>query len=181
LTITSIIAAIIVGLMILGAILGPVLAHRRQKAQFHNQTYTGQDSTLPGMRDENKVRIGLGGQQPLVESLNLAPLSISKSGQYLTDRIDVQTKFYDGHGEAAAGTGHLLMEVIQLRERNVSTFQQRANNFLVNYPVGTTNYSASRKTAIGIVDHQPRDEDFRQAMINYRPLFDELLKKEMLP
>ena len=70
------------------------------------------------------------------------------------------------------------MEVMQLRDYPVSDFEQRAADISVNYPALVTNYRAAREIAVKNEQHKATPLDLRQAMINYRALFDELLKAE---
>jgi hypothetical protein len=70
------------------------------------------------------------------------------------------------------------MEVMQLRAYPISDFEQRAADVSVNYPDLVSNYRAAREIALKNEQQQADTEELRQAMINYRSLFDELLETE---
>jgi hypothetical protein len=73
------------------------------------------------------------------------------------------------------------MEVMQLRAYPVSDFEQRAADISVQYPALVANYRAAREIAVKNEQHHASTEDLRQALINYRLLFDELLQTETVP
>ena len=104
--------------------------------------------------------------------------SISERERYLAAWTAVQAKFIDQPGQATVEADHLIMEVMQLRDYPISDFEQRAADISVNYPAFVKNYSAARETVIRNEHHRAGIEDLKQAMINYRSLFDELLKTE---
>jgi hypothetical protein len=60
---SSITIIIIIGLMTIGAILGPILAHRRHAAELQAQLIAGHDSIMPTMVNEKKAQTEPGGLQ----------------------------------------------------------------------------------------------------------------------
>ncbi|MGA2819407.1 MAG: hypothetical protein ABSF61_01910 [Anaerolineales bacterium] len=174
-----IIIAVVVVLVILGAILGPIFSRRRRSERFHDQ-YGGSeyDRTVKTMGNEKKAQTELDERRKHVGTLNIRPLSIKERERYLADWTSVQAKFVDQPGQATVEADHLIMEVMQIRAYPVSDFEQRAADISVNYPALVSNYRAAREIAIKNEHHQADTEELRQAMIYYRSLFDELLKTE---
>jgi hypothetical protein len=172
------IIAVVVVLVILGAILGPIFARRKRSERYHDQFGPDYDRTVKTMGNEKKAQTEMDERQKHVETLNIRPLSVSERERYLADWAAVQAKFIDQPGQATVEADHLIMEVMQIRAYPVSDFEQRAADVSINYPALVSNYRAAREIAIKNERHQADTEELRQAMIYYRSLFDELLKTE---
>ncbi len=175
---TYIIIAVVLVLVIIGAILGPIFARRRRSERFHDQFGPEYDHTVQTMGNEKKAQTELDERRKHVETLDIRPLSVSERERYLADWTAVQAKFVDEPGQATVEADHLIMEVMQVRAYPVSDFEQRAADISVSYPALVSNYRAAREIAIKNEHHQADTEELRQAMIYYRSLFDELLETE---
>jgi hypothetical protein len=171
----SIIGAVVLLLVIVGAILGPIFAGRRRTERFQSEFGGEYNRTVGATGSDNKAQTELDARKKHVESLNIRPLSASERQHYQADWAAVQAKFVDQPGQATIEADHLIMEVMQLRDYPVSDFEQRAADVSVNYPALVTNYRAAHEVAILNEQHHAGTEDLRKAMINYRSLFDELL------
>jgi hypothetical protein len=178
---TYMIIAVVLVLVILGAILAPIFARRKRSERFHDKFGAEYDRTVQSTGNEKKAQTELDGRRKHVETLNIRPLSAHERERYLSDWTAVQAKFVDQPGQATVEADHLIMEVMQLRDYPVSNFEQRAADISVNYPALVTNYRAARAIAIKNEQHHAGTEDLRQAMINYRSLFTELLATETVP
>jgi len=172
------IIAVVLGLMIVGAILGPIFARRKRSERLHNHFGTEYDHTVETLGDEKKAQTELEERQKHVESLDIQPLSVEERERYLAEWIAVQSKFVDEPGQAMIDADHLIVEVMQTRAYPVSDFEQRAADVSVSYPALVSNYRAARVIALKNQEHQADTEELRQAMIYYRSLFEELLETE---
>jgi hypothetical protein len=175
---TNFIIAVVVILVIIGAIFALVFARRRRSARLHDHFGPEYDHTVQSMGGEKKAQTELDDRRKHVEALDIRPLSVSERARYLADWTAVQSKFVDEPGQAIVDADRLIMEVMQLRAYPVSDFEQRAADISVNYPALVTNYRAAREIAIKNTQHQANTEELRQAMIYYRSLFEELLGTE---
>ncbi len=175
---TYIIIAIVLVLVIIGAILGLVFARRRRSEQLQDHFGPEYDHTVQTMGDEKKAQTELNERQKHVEALDIRPLSVSERERYLADWTAVQSKFVDEPGQAIVDADRLIMEVMQLRAYPVSDFEQRAADISVNYPDLVSNYRAAREIAIKNKQNLADTEELRQAMIYYQSLFEELLETE---
>ena len=178
---TYIIIAVVLGLVIVGAILGPIFARRKRSERLHDHFGPEYDHTVETLGDEKKAQTELEERQKHVESLDIQPLSIEERERYLADWTAVQSKFVDEPGEAIVDADRLIMEVMQTRAYPVSDFEQRAADVSVSYPALVSNYRAARQIAIKNEQHQADTEELRQAVIYYRSLFEELLETETVP
>ncbi len=172
------IVAVVLILVIMGAIMGPTFARRKRTARFQDKFGPEYDRTVQTMGTEKKAQTELNARQKHVDTLDIRPLSDKERERYLADWTAVQAKFVDQPGQATVEADHLIMEVMQLRDYPVSDFEQRAADLSVDYPDFVTNYRAARETAIRNEQHHAGTEDLRKALINYQSLFDELLQTE---
>jgi hypothetical protein len=175
---TYLIIAVVLVLVIMGAILAPNFARRKRSEQLHDQFGAEYDHTVETLGNEKKAHAELAERQKHVKTLNIQPLSDSARERYLADWAAVQSKFVDEPGEAVVEADGLIMEVMQLRAYPVSDFEQRAADISVSYPALVSNYRAAREIAIKNKQQEANTEELRQAMIHYRSLFEELLKPE---
>jgi hypothetical protein len=174
---TTIVIAVVV-LVIIGALLGVAFSRRKRSEKLHDKFGTEYDHTVQTMGNEKKAQTELKERQKHVETLNIRPLTASEHERYLADWKAVQSKFVDEPGQAVIDADGLIMEVMQLRNYPIADFDQRAADISVNYPALVTNYRAAREIALKNKQGQASTEELRQAMIYYRPLFEELLGTE---
>jgi len=178
---TYFIIAVVVILVVLGAILAPIFARRRRSERFHDQYGSEYDRSVQTTGSEKKAQAELTDRKKHVEALNIRLLTASERERYMGDWTAVQAKFVDHPAEATVEADRLIMEVMQLRGYPVSDFEQRAADISVQYPELVANYRAAREIAVKNEQHHASTEDLRQAMINYRFLFNELLMTETVP
>ena len=175
---TYMIIAVVLGLVVMGAILGPIFARRKRSERLHDHFGPEYDHTVQALGDEKKAQTELEERQKHIKALDIRPLSVSERERYLTDWTAVQSKFVDEPGQAIVDADRLIMEVMQMRAYPVSDFEQRAADVSVSYPALVSNYRAAREIAIKNEQHQADTEELRQAVIYYRSLFEELLATE---
>ena len=175
---TYILIAAVLILVIMGAILAPRFAGRNRSERLHDKFGSEYDHTVQAMGGEKKAQTELEERQKHVKALDIQPLTAIQRERYQADWSAVQAKFVDEPGQAITDADRLIMEVMQLRAYPVSDFEQRAADVSVTYPALVSNYRAARAIAIKNKEHKADTEELRQAMINYRSLFDELLKSE---
>ena len=172
---TYIIIAVVLVLVVVGAVLWPMMTRRKRSARLHDQFGSEYDHTVQTLGDEKKAQTELEERQKHVEALEIHPLSVNEHARYLADWAAVQSKFVDEPGQAIVDADRLIMEVMQLRNYPLSDFEQRAADVSVSYPALVSNYRAARVIALKNQEYQADTEELRQAMIYYRSLFDELL------
>jgi lipopolysaccharide export LptBFGC system permease protein LptF len=175
---TYLIIAVVLVLVIMGAILGPIFSRRQRSKRYSDKFGPEYDRTVKNMGNKKKAQTELDERRTHVETLNIRPLSEGERQRYLAAWTAVQAKFVDQPAQATVEADHLIMEVMQMRDYPVSDFEQRAADISINYPDLVSNYRAAREIAIKNEHHQADTEELRQAMIYYRSLFDELLKSE---
>jgi hypothetical protein len=175
---TYILIAVVLILVVMGIIMAPRFARRNRSERLHGKFGSEYDHTVEAMGGEKKAHKELEERQRYVKALDLQPLSATDRERYTADWAVVQAEFVDEPGKAITDADRLIKEVMQLRAYPVSDFEQRAADLSVTYPALVSNYRAARAIATKNNEHKADTEELRQAMINYRSLFDELLKPE---
>ena len=174
----SVVIAVILVLVVMGAILWRSVARRKRSARLHDQFGPEYERTVLTMGDERKAQKELEARRKHVGTLDIRPLSTTERERYLAEWTSVQSKFVDEPGQAIVDADRLIMEVMRLRAYPVSEFEQRAADISVSYPAVVSNYRAARAIAIKNEQHQADTEELRQALIHYRSLFEELVETQ---
>ena len=177
---TYVIVAVVLVLVVLGAILAPIFSGRQRSKRFQGKYGDEYERAVESTGGQKAAQDELEERERHVSALNIRPLSAKERGRYTADWMAVQAKFVDEPGQATAEADHLIMEVMQLRAYPVSDFEQRAADVSIQYPALVSNYRAARAIAVRNEQHHAGTEDLRQAMIHYRSLFDELLKADVV-
>jgi hypothetical protein len=121
-----IIIAVVLVLVIMGAIMAPNFARRKRSERLHDHFGSEYDHTVQALGDEKKAYAELDERQKHVKALNIRPLSDSERERYLAGWAAVQSKFVDEPGETVVDADGLIMEVMQIRAYPVSDFERRS-------------------------------------------------------
>jgi hypothetical protein len=110
-----------------------------------------------------------------VERFNIHPLAPSDRVRFVEAWRIIQAKFVDDPKGALGEGDRLLGEVMTARGYPVADFDQQAADLSVNHPFVVEHYRAGHDIALRHAQGQASTEDLRQAMIDYRKLFDDLV------
>src|SRR5262245_39014271 len=167
-------------LIVVAAILGGLLVWF---AMALRRSYTLRQRFGPEYRrvveavgDKRKAEAELDARRRRVEKLDIRPLSESQINHYHDAWQHVQANFVEDPKRAVADADKLVGEVMQVRGYPVGDFEQRSADVSVDHPELVTHYRAAHGVAVQGGDARISTEDFRQALIHYRALFEELLE-----
>lgn len=110
-----------------------------------------------------------------VEGFSLRPLSNVEAERFTQLWKATQARFIDDPGGAISDADRLLSEVMQARGYPVSDFEQRAADLSVDHAEFVANYRAAHAEAVKHSRGAASTENLRQAMVNYRWLFNDLV------
>jgi hypothetical protein len=116
-----------------------------------------------------------------VEAFHVRPLAADDRARFVESWRRVQVRFVDGPAGAVAEADRLLGDVMSTRGYPVSDFEQRAADISVDHPLVLENYRMAHEIALRQTRGQATTEDFRQAMVHYRTLFEELVSEAEMP
>jgi hypothetical protein len=91
---------------------------------------------------------------------------------------EVQERFVDAPADAAAEADRLLVRVMCERGYPAEGYEQRVADLSVRHARTVDQYRAAHVTALRAKAGKASTEDLRQAMVQYRRLFNELLEAD---
>jgi hypothetical protein len=177
-----IVVAAVLAIVIAAIVTLRVRAQRRHKGTERLQHKFGSEyDSAVGDAGRKKGEAELEKREERVEGFNLRPLSASEAERFTGLWTATQARFVDDPGGAISDADRLLSEVMQARGYPVSDFEQRADDVSVNHPEFVANYRAAHAAAVKHSRGETSTEDLRQAMVNYRWLFADVVAQTAGP
>lgn len=167
----------IASIAILFAIVLAVLFTFRNKRSKNLQERYGAEYDLAMTKDGKKreKEIELAGREKHVDKLDIHALSKDEKEQYQTEWNKIQGDFVNFPAKAVTAANRLITEVMIVRGFPVEDFNQRAADISVLYPDFVSNYRSANAITLKTEKNGASTEEHRQAIVNYRSLFQELL------
>ena len=153
------------------------LRTKKLRAQFGGAEYA---RAVEEGGTRRQAEAGLKERTERVESLKIRALAPGDRARFLESWSRVQARFVDGPGGAVSEADQLLGDVMSTRGYPVSDFEQRAADISVDHPLVMENYRTAHEIAVRQTRGLANTEDLRQAMIQYRTLFEELVRQPEL-
>jgi hypothetical protein len=111
-----------------------------------------------------------------VSRFNLRKLTQDQVNAFTREWRRVQGRFVDDPDGAVGEADQLVAQVMTARGYPLEDFDRRADDLSVDHPVVVQNYRTARALALRRQRGEVGTEEMRQAVVNYRSLFDELLE-----
>ncbi len=171
---TMTIAAIVAAVIVAGALVAGVLAvMRRRRLQ---QRFGAEYGRLAGERDsKRKAEAELTQRERRVRGLDIRPLTDAARAGYADQWAGIQERFVDAPADAVAGSQLLVAAVMTERGYPVQEPDQVLADLSVGHASVLDSYRAAEEVSRRADSGTASTEDLRQAMINYRVLFADLL------
>jgi hypothetical protein len=110
-----------------------------------------------------------------VERYPIRALSLAERDRFQQSWRAVQSKFVDDPIRALADADQLLGQAMSACGYPMSDFEQSAREISVDHAIVVEHYRAGHDIAVRQSQGKATTEELRQAMIDYRALFDELM------
>lgn len=110
-----------------------------------------------------------------VEGLKIHVLSREQADAFGREWKRVQALFVDDPDGAVDAADRLVTQVMSARGYPIEDFDTRAADLSVDHPRVVENYRVARNLALRRTRGEAGTEELRQAVVNYRALFDDLL------
>ncbi len=110
-----------------------------------------------------------------VGRFNLRTLSRDQADAFVREWKRIQAQFVDSPERAVGEADQLVTQVMIARGYPLEDFDRRSEDLSVDHPVVVQNYRTARALALRRQRGEAGTEEMRQAVVNYRALFDELL------
>jgi hypothetical protein len=108
--------------------------------------------------------------------LEIRPLPEESRARFAGEWREVQERFVDQPAEAVVAADRLVHSVMEERGYPMGDFDAQAGLVSVDHPEVVENYRAAHGIHERARQQQASTEDFREALVRYRSLFEELLQ-----
>jgi hypothetical protein len=168
-----VIAAVVVALAI-GAVAW-MYAQRQRRERLRTHFGPEYDRALREAGSPQKAEAILADRARRVKELKIHPLSREQAETFAPEWHRVQAMFVDDPNGAVGAADRLVTEVMTARGYPIEDFETLAADLSVQHPRVVENYRIARALAIKRERGEAATEELRQAVVNYRSLFDDLL------
>jgi len=174
-TLIWIIVAVAIVIVAIAAIIG--LSRKRQSETLRDRFGPEYDRTVERTGGLRAAEHELIDRQRRHDDLELQPLTEDRRVEYLEQWRDAQSTFVDDPVGSIEVADVLIRRVMRERGYGDSDFEQRIGAVSVDYPEAVGRYREAHDVAIRSRVGDASTEELREALANYRALFDELVTK----
>ena len=151
---------------------------REQRVKLQSHFGPEYDRAVQDAGSRAKAESDLMARAKRVRTLDIRPLSHEQADSFRQEWDRIQQTFVDDPGGAVAAADELVTRVMNARNYPVADFEMRAADLSVQHPRVVENYRTARALMTRRERGEASTEELRQAVVNYRALFDDLLKTE---
>lgn len=148
---------------------------RQRRVRLRERFGPEYDRTVHEVGTPQKAEAILDARARRVEKLKIRPLSREQGESFSREWRRVQGLFVDDPDGAVAAADRLVTQVMAARGYPIEDFETRAADLSVDHPRVVENYRIARALALRRERREAGTEELRQAVVNYRALFTDLL------
>jgi hypothetical protein len=148
---------------------------RRQRVHLRERFGPEYERTVEAVGPERAEAL-LQARTERVSRFNLHKLTHEQATAFAREWRRIQSRFVDDPEGAVGEADQLVTQVMIARGYPLEDFERRAADLSVEHPVVVQNYRIARALASRRQRGEAGTEEMRQAVVNYRALFDELLE-----
>jgi hypothetical protein len=174
------IAAVILAVVLITVLVLYARHRKTRTAAFKNRFGSEYDRAVLTHGSSKKAESKLADRENRVEALKIRELGPAERERFLEQWAGVQSRFVD-HPKAAVTEADDLINALLLargypQNGPQNGFEQRAADVSVTYPLVMENYRLANAVAVRPGRIDATTEELRTAMIQYRAVFDELIR-----
>jgi hypothetical protein len=148
---------------------------RRLQAEMRGRFGPEYDRTVAEMGSRRLADERLQRREKRVAAYSIHPLAEADRSRYEQEWHDVQAEFVEDPNAAVDRADKVLTDVMANRGYPMSEFDRRSADLSVDHPSVVQNYRQAHDIVARNRAGKASTEDLRQAMINYKALFSELV------
>ena len=171
LTIVAVVAVAVVALA-----LAWFYSQRQRRVRLRERFGPEYDRAVEASGAPEKAEAILEERARRVERLKIRELSREQADSFAREWRQIQARFVDDPNAAVEAADHLVSQVMAARGYPLDDFETRASDLSVDHPRVVENYRTARAIALRREHGQAETEELRQAVVNYRALFEDLLE-----
>ena len=165
---------VIAGVVVLLALIAWAYTSRRRRVNLRDRFGPEYERTVEAVGAARADAV-LRERAERVSRFNLRKLTPDQAESFTREWRRIQSRFVDDPLSAVGEADQLVTQVMTARGYPLEDFDQRANDLSVDHPIVVQNYRTARALALRRQRGEAGTEEMRQAVVNYRALFDELL------
>ena len=123
-----------------------------------------------------KAEAKLAERETRVDAMKLRELTATEKSRFIVDWQAVQSRFVDHPKGSVTEADEVISAMLVARGYPVTDFDRRAADVSVNHPRLVEYYRSAHGVIVRLGKEEATTEDLRNAMIQYRSLFEELLE-----
>jgi hypothetical protein len=178
-TTTELIVAAFVLVLVVILAAAAYLEHRRKRTVgLRSRFGTEYDRAVVKHGSSSKAEAKLADRETRVEALKIRDLGATEHDRFVAEWHTVQSRFVDHPKAAVTEADDLVNALLEARGYPHAAFEQRAADVSVTYPRVMENYRLAHAVAVRLGEVEATTEQLRNAMIQYRAIFDELLQPQ---
>lgn len=175
-----IVAAVVLVVVLLVAV-GAYLQHRKAKTlALRDRFGTEYDRAVLTHGSTKEAEARLADRKTRVERFEIRNLGPTERERFVTEWQTVQSHFVDHPKTAVTEANELVNALLEARGYPAASFEQRAADISVTYARVMENYRLAHAVAVRLNKAEATTEELRNAMIQYRAIFDELVQPQKL-
>jgi hypothetical protein len=169
---------IVAAVVVLVAVAGIAWAYsaRTRRERLKQRFGPEYDRTVEALGTPAKAEAALQQRAARVSRFNLRPLPPERAQEFDREWRRVQAGFVDSPDNAVREADQLVTQVMTARGYPLEDFETRADDLSVDHPRVVENYRIARALARRRERGEAGTEELRQAVVNYRALFEDLLR-----
>ena len=169
----AIVAIIVVVLVVVAAL--AVLAAAKRRRDLRERFGPEYDRAVTEHDSKRQAEAELAERERRVRQLNIRPLEPAARAKYSAEWTTVQEQFVDAPQAAVAAAQTLIVAVMKDRGYPTEGHDQTVADLSVEHAGTMDRYRAAHAISDRAAAGRASTEDLRQAMVDYRALFGELL------
>jgi hypothetical protein len=169
-----IVASVIVAIIVIAV--AWTYSQRQRRVRLRERFGPEYDRAVEAAGAPSKAEAMLEDRARRVERLKIRPLSREQADSFAREWRQIQGRFVDDPNGAVEAADRLVAQVMAARGYPLDDFETRAADLSVDHPRVVENYRIARGVAIRREKGQAETEELRQAVVNYRTLFEDLLE-----
>lgn len=170
------VGAVVALVALLIVVAGWYYASKQRRARIRERFGPEYDRTVQEVGEPGKAEAILAERAKRVSRFKLHPLSADQADAFARQWRLIQGKFVDDPDGAVREADQLVTQVMTARGYPLEDFDRRAEDISVDHPNVVENYRTARALVTRRSRGEAGTEELRQAVVNYRALFDDLLE-----
>jgi hypothetical protein len=166
---------IVVAIVVVLALVAWSLVRRNRSAALQQGFGPEYDRTVERTGSRSDAEAELLERKRQHDQLQLRPLTPESQEAFRSEWRQTQAEFVDDPAAAIVDADRLIQRVMRERGYPVDDFEQRASLVSVDHPMVVERYRRAHAIATADGTGTSHTEEYRQAMQDYRALFDELV------